>query len=396
MAAHHKDDSWPVAQRLLLFEEPALKWLNLKRWLKRSALRQELLTGAKTDQTTQFARLVESQWANKPTSEKQLNRTLTALFAIEESKRFKKRAFERWRQHCDQELGAGKELPAPFQMGPEVVAWIEVISYFSPPWRVVAETGSGSEDPRGRFLIALLDQIPSGNAKTINWQELSLFFQETLKQWRTRLPGNFLPDLLVLVEGATETILLPLLALCLGIDLNALGAMLIPAGGANQVAKKYTQLKETAAIPIFCLLDSDAEQQKNLIASQLRPEDHLYTLKEGEIEDLIRIDCFVPLINRYLAAAQYGALGLKPVQESDFEPSLSRTATLERLWRERNLGKFDKVGFAKFLVEESKAAVSEGASQAVTGVLAGHEITPDGRLLIKTLAACQSRGGRGL
>jgi hypothetical protein len=221
---------------------------------------------------------------------------------------------------------------------------------------------------------------------------MSRFFHKSLKQWQTKLPGHFLPDLIVLVEGPTEIILLPLLALRLGIDLNALGAMLIAAGGANQVAKKYVQLRETVAIPIFCLLDHDAEQQRSLIASQLRPEDHLYTLKEGEIEDLIRIDSFVPLINRYLATVQYGASGLKPVEESDFEPGLSRTAVLEKLWRQRNLGKFDKVGFAKFIAEASERGTIAGTtSQAMAGSLAVHEITPDGRLLIKTLAACQSR-----
>jgi hypothetical protein len=221
---------------------------------------------------------------------------------------------------------------------------------------------------------------------------MSRFFQKALKQWRNNLPGHSLPELIVLVEGPTEIILLPLLALRLGIDLNALGAMLIAAGGANQVAKKYAQLKEIVAIPIFCLLDRDAEQQKNLIAGQLRSEDYLYTLKEGEIEDLIRMDSFVPLINRYLVTGQYGALGLEPVQESDFEPGLSRTAVLERLWRQRNLGKFDKVGFARFIAEVSAIeTVSGTTSQATAGSLAVHEITPDGRLLIKTLAACQSR-----
>lgn len=310
---------------------------------------------------------------------------LTALFAIEESKRFLPPAFERWRQHCDQDLADSNCLG---KIQPEVAGWIEVLSSYSPSWRLVAESGSGSQDTRIQFIWALMADLPS-NAR--NLEELSPIFETALKRWRAKLPGHFLPDLLVLVEGATEAILLPILALRLGIDLNAIGAMIIPAGGANQVAKKYAQLKEFVAIPIFCLLDRDAEQQRDMIASQLRRSDHLYILKEGEIEDLIRIDTLVPLINRYLASAQYAALSLKPVQESDFEPGLARTTVLEKLWRQRNLGKFDKVGFAKFIAGGSEAD-DRTAHQATPGPLEVHEITPDGRLLIKTLAACQSKG----
>jgi hypothetical protein len=377
------DEFWTIAQRLLFFEEPASKWLHLKRWLKRKGVRPGQLTISTPGQleklSSLFRKLLEGEAKSKVLRKRKSSEILSTLFALEESKRFTDSVFETWLRSADIKLDSKRGKFPLLSDGPERKAWINFLSTFAPNWHLLTEGGAGASDSRGRFLSAFLSKLDKVDFKAIDWQKLSALFRRSVSQWRARLPGHFLPDLLVLVEGTTETILLPTLAKRLGLDLDGLGAMLIPAGGANQVAKKYGQLKHKVSIPIFCLLDADAHEQKILIKSQLRNNDCLYSLKEGEVEDLIRIDSFVCLLNDYLSTPPYSSFGLKPIHETDFRPSEARTRVLDSLWRERKLGKFDKVDFAKFVSQRLRAA---------------EQISADGRILINSLAACKSKQGR--
>ena len=63
----------------------------------------------------------------------------------------------------------------------------------------------------------------------------------------------------ILVEGLTEETLLPAFARFLGYDFYKNGVQVIPAGGKNQVVKMYYKLSQELKIPIFLLLDKDAE-----------------------------------------------------------------------------------------------------------------------------------------
>ncbi len=183
---------------------------------------------------------------------------------------------------------------------------------------------------------------------------------------------TFPSNLIILAEGVTEIILLPWLAKNNGLDLNAAGVMLLSAGGANQVVKKYFQLKETVAIPIFCLLDHDAQVQANEIKGVLRSRDNLYVLESGEIEDLFKLESLISLLNAYLVDLPHISGYSSPISSEDFLSNSNRSTVLDKLWRERDLGKFDKVGFAKFVADSPCHA---------------QEISLDGRMLLESITA---------
>jgi len=161
------------------------------------------------------------------------------------------------------------------------------------------------------------------------------------------------PDLssvkvIILVEGLTEQILLPYFASVCGLDLAAMAAMIIPAGGAKKLLRKYLYWKERTKLPIFCLFDRDAQVWAAKVSSQLRVGDYLHVLADGEIEDLVQLEFFVHQLNNYLTDDLLNDEN-RPVVISDFLPAQKRTLSLDRIWRQRQLGKFEKVKFAQFI-----------------------------------------------
>ena len=62
--------------------------------------------------------------------------------------------------------------------------------------------------------------------------------------------------LIVLVEGATEEVLLPLFSSVAGIDFEKTGIELVASGGKNQVARIYAEINLGVNLPIFIILES--------------------------------------------------------------------------------------------------------------------------------------------
>lgn len=92
---------------------------------------------------------------------------------------------------------------------------------------------------------------------------------------------------LILVEGATEEILLPKFAQLSGYDFEKEGAFLIASGGKNQVVKDYLFHRENLNLKIAVILDADAKEQIDGIGGVLRKQDRVLLLQEGEFEDLL-------------------------------------------------------------------------------------------------------------
>lgn len=157
---------------------------------------------------------------------------------------------------------------------------------------------------------------------------------------------------ILLVEGLTEQYLLPYFALNSGLDLLARGIFIVPAGGVNKIVRKYEFWRDKIKQPIFCLFDSDASLLANNLAKRLAQTDEIHILSEGEVEDLMCLDFLVYMINEYLAEDALFDQS-KSVQINDFSPSEKRTTSLDKIWRERELGKFEKVKFAQFVFSRS-------------------------------------------
>ena len=363
------DDFWIIAQRVLIFEEPTCKWLHIKRALNRIARKQH-------NAETHAGRLPYFSEHSFPRSKQVASQILSILFAAEEMERLQLQAFERWQPHA-QVLGLDKEnngalLPV-MKVQSSKCSWLNLISNLAIPWHWLVTLGPWLDNAKATFIIDYLDSLASYKelpASAKQWQQLSADFKMSVMRSRATLPGNFLPNRIILVEGATETIILPALAKCFGIELSAAANMIVACGGAGHMVRKYTQLKDVVSIPIFCLLDRDAEEQRLMLTNHLRPQDRLYFLEDGEIEDIFQLEFFVYILNRYLNSLPFSYGTSQSINPEDLEESLSRTSSLEKLWRRRELGKFDKVGFADFVANNiSRQAISD-----------------DGRSLIKSLS----------
>jgi len=302
-------------------------------------------------------------------------RTFAQLFAEEEMRRFMPISLLSWRRksHYAHNLTALDDLSEPTNQ----TAWGDLMLNFAPFFSLSQSPAVFGTDLLARFIkdnIARLAQMRIDTAAGL--EEARHEFRHQVQIHRTSLPGNFLPNFILLVEGATEVILLPRLAALLDFNFSRVGAMVVPAGGANQVAKEYLYLKEVLRLPIFVVLDNDAEEQNEILQNSMRGDDRIHVLADGEMEDILTNDVFISLLNKFIESLSGMAPGTSNVRDEEFTQGVPRKRALSRLWKERNLGKFDKVGFAKFIVEELAPTKS-----------AGNGLSPDGVALIKSICS---------
>lgn len=148
----------------------------------------------------------------------------------------------------------------------------------------------------------------------------------------------------LLVEGLTEEILLPTFSRKLGFDFYKEGIQIIPAGGKNQVVKIYYKLAEELKIPIFLLLDKDAEENIIQIKPKLRKIDKIHLVSCGEFEDLLPKSLIIKTINKELN-------NFATITENDFNDDLPKAKNLENIFKIIGLHEFKKADFAKLVRE---------------------------------------------
>lgn len=184
-------------------------------------------------------------------------------------------------------------------------------------------------------------------------------FKDHLDEMHCHLPPDFLPERLLLVEGQTEAILIPHFAHLSDFQIKEKRILMLSGGGANQVVKRFLSLRESTKLPIACLLDGDAESQFEIIAQHKHDGDLLFSLPSGEIEDTFEITRFVQLLNRYLQSMTGdnapSLIEFEPIKKDQFAPGQRRTQVLNKIWKEKSLGNFDKVEFAGFVAETMKS-----------------------------------------
>ncbi len=182
---------------------------------------------------------------------------------------------------------------------------------------------------------------------------------EHREEMRSQLAPDFLPEKLLIVEGQTEAILIPLFARLSEFDLSEQRILLLSGGGANQVAKRFLTYREATKLPIASLLDGDAESQYEIIGQHMQLSDLLFSLPSGEFEDTFEIGKFVQLLNRYLQSMTGvnapSLVEFQPLKKDLFSISQKRTQVLNKIWREKSLGNFDKVEFADFVAQTIKS-----------------------------------------
>ena len=146
----------------------------------------------------------------------------------------------------------------------------------------------------------------------------------------------------LLVEGLTEEILLPAFSKYLGYDFYQKGVQVIPAGGKNQVVKMYYKLTEELKVPIFLLLDRDAEENIRQIMPRLRDIDKIHLVTCGEFEDLLPKSLIVKTLNLHFA-------NFSSISEVDLDDGLPEAKNLENIFKTKGLHEFKKAEFAKLV-----------------------------------------------
>ncbi|MBS2006323.1 MAG: hypothetical protein JST01_04745 [Cyanobacteria bacterium SZAS TMP-1] len=100
-------------------------------------------------------------------------------------------------------------------------------------------------------------------------------------------------------------------------------------------------------IPIVCVFDGDAEDSSSVIEEDLRECDGLVTLESRELEDCYSYEQLLKILNRQLM--QSG----QTLSSASFDIPREgpRKNALNKLFRARGLGDFDKIAFARSTVD---------------------------------------------
>lgn len=185
--------------------------------------------------------------------------------------------------------------------------------------------------------ISLIDENSPINLKWL--KSLAIGFGKDLRE--THLL-KYPIERVLLVEGITEEILLPAFAKLLGYDFYAKGVQIIAAGGKNQVVKIYYKLAESLKIPIFILLDRDAEENIRQIKPKLREIDKIHLVGCGEFEDLLPKSLIIKTVNNHFE-------NFMSINETDLEKEEPMAKILEEIFKTKGLHEFKKAEFAKLV-----------------------------------------------
>lgn len=207
-----------------------------------------------------------------------------------------------------------------------------------------------------------INLMPETNIKNLLWLK-ELTTNKNLKDTRKKKSLHFPVEKVIICEGITEETLLPVFSKLLDYDFDQNGVHIISAGGKNQVVKTYYKLSEQLKIPIFVLLDKDAEENLYSVKAKLRPIDTCYILKSGEFEDLLPLS----LVKRTI---EYASQSLSMIDLEQLDSHLPMVNQLEEIFKTRGLHEFKKAEFANFLKENinDKNDISEEISEIITRI----------------------------
>ena len=161
----------------------------------------------------------------------------------------------------------------------------------------------------------------------------------------------------LICEGITEETLLPEFAKLMDFDFDKNGIFILSAGGKNQVVKTFYKLVECLKLPIFVLLDKDAEENYREILPKMRKIDRIHLIEHGEFEDILP----VKLLEKTLA---FATKNISIAEEGEIHEG-ETVEFLTDFFKHRGLHEFKKAEFANMVKENisSKEDVSEEISE---------------------------------
>ena len=119
-------------------------------------------------------------------------------------------------------------------------------------------------------------------------------------------------------------------------DFYAEGIQIIAAGGKNQVVKMYYKLSQEVKLPIFVLLDKDAEDNIRQIEPRLREHNRIHLVSCGEFEDLLPKSLIVKTVNSHFE-------NFLSITEDDLQEDIPTAKILENIFKTKGLHEFKKL-----------------------------------------------------
>lgn len=369
------EEFWTVVQRYFSFEEPSSRWSKHRKSLQKQLKRvksdiSEIDSMTLLERSSIFSHIfgngnietiedIDVLREDQSYSEK-LNEKISLLFAFAEIRLFRSLAFDLWK--TDDTLDKGDDTPpvkdiSPadqfterFELSTAEAAWLKNAELSSINWLKLIASGPWDDDPRRVFVVALINRLSTLSKEHHSDLVTGMVtaFDETLKEHRSSLPAEFLPESLVLVEGQSEEILLPRFGELKGLDFRENAVHVKSCGGAKQVVRQYLNLRDILALPIASILDADVLEEAEILKESLRDEDLLLVLADGELEDSFEPAAFIKMINEYI-----GATGSSTFLAVDkLRSGESRVKQMTQFWRRNKLGSFDKIEFAQVVSEK--------------------------------------------
>ena len=369
-----------AALRQLAFEEPASRFARVRKTVAKQC--------AKNPDTKPILRSIESNYLTlaktfgqifgpQNVEEPSLSQILSLAIALDDLRVFSETALTIWYQQY-QHITAEVQLSAKMQALLELLgqgcsraaqAWLRACLLATIDWRFSDWESLSQTEKREDLERVLLvqeifrelkdDSLASGHAALplLSVEVLAAKVYECAK----KLAGKLRPNLLLLVEGQTEAIVLPHFARLSGLSFSQLGVEVIASGGAKQVARRYLTIKDTVRLPIVCVLDGDAEHSAELIEDSLRDCDQLVSLAVVELEDSYSYEQLLYLLEEHLA--RFG----QTLSQCEFAlpESGRRKDALNKIYRDRGLGDFDKIGFAHEVVASCKKSTDVPLEMAI-------------------------------
>ncbi len=182
---------------------------------------------------------------------------------------------------------------------------------------------------------AFIKFVTENSVQNLQWlKTLSPKFKNKIK---TKFPIKEV----IIVEGITEETLLPVFAKQCGFNFDEKGIQIVSAGGKNQVVKMFYLLSEQLKLPIFVLLDNDAQENYNQIKPKLRKTDKIHLINGGEFEDILPKELILRTLNDHFA-------NLNSIEESEFVDE-SMVKNLEEIFKKKGFHEFKKAEFAQLI-----------------------------------------------
>lgn len=202
----------------------------------------------------------------------------------------------------------------------------------------------------------ILELLEKPDVKNLQWLK-SLASDSDPVTLRELHALKFPISTVLICEGITEETLLPEFAKLMDFDFDKNGIFVLSAGGKNQVVKTFYKLVECLKLPIFVLLDKDAEENYREILPKMRKIDRIHLIEHGEFEDILP----VKLLEKTLA---FATKNISVAEEGEIHEG-ETVEFLTDFFKHRGLHEFKKAEFAHMVKENisSKEDVSEEISE---------------------------------